>query len=239
MKFASPYRNAHVRRNRRPQRKRNALGEPRAQRGAVGLALLLERRPHREQRDGRERVGERVDGERERAGDPEERAAERRADEPDGRQPPDLGRRRRGQLAPRHDRAQGADLRRREHRGGRALDERDDGIAQKASASSAIAAARLPIASARTTSAATISRFRFHRSASEARGEREERQGRMRANATRPAFAAEPVSASTSSGYASIVACVPAWDSSCPVWSSRKSRLRPSGTVLTRRSARR
>ena len=52
--------------------------------------------------------------------------------------------------------------------------------------------------------------------------------------ATKPALAAEPVSASTSSGYAIDVSRVPMFESSCPVWSSMKSRLRRSGSVLIR-----
>jgi hypothetical protein len=50
-----------------------------------------------------------------------------------------------------------------------------------------------------------------------------------------PAFAADPVTASTSSGYAIDVDCVPAFESSCPTWSSMKSRFRRRGAAVTRR----
>jgi hypothetical protein len=109
------------------------------------------------------------------------------------------------------------------------------GIAQKAIWSTRIAAARQPIATTRTPSAAIISRLRFQRSAATPAGSANTAEGRVRANATMPAFAADPVTASTSSGYAIDVDCVPASESSCPAWSSRKSRLRRRGTAVTRR----
>jgi hypothetical protein len=55
-----------------------AFCKPRTQRGEVGLALLLERCPHRKQRESRERVRDCIDDERERAREPEERTPERR-----------------------------------------------------------------------------------------------------------------------------------------------------------------
>ena len=55
---------------------------------------------------------------------------------------------------------------------------------------------------------------------------------------TRPAFAAEPVTARTSSGYASAETLDPNVESSCPAWSSMKSRLRRSGAMLTTAAAR-
>ena len=65
--------------------------------------------------------------------------------------------------------------------------------------------------------------------------ERQSANGSIRANATRPAFAAEPVNASTSSGYAIVVSCAPRPERSCPVWSSMKSRFRRRGTAVTSR----
>lgn len=108
------------------------------------------------------------------------------------------------------------------------------GIAQKAIRCSRIVAARLPIASTRTPSAAIISRLRFQRSAATPAGSAKSAQGRVRANETIPAFAADPVTASTSSGYAIDVDCVPVSESSCPIWSSMKSRFRRRGTASMR-----
>ena len=59
-----------------------AFRKPRAHRCEITLAVLLERRPHRQQRESRERIRDRVDEERERTGQPEERAAERRSAQP-------------------------------------------------------------------------------------------------------------------------------------------------------------
>jgi hypothetical protein len=56
--------------------------------------------------------------------------------------------------------------------------------------------------------------------------------GRRRANPTAPAFAAEPVTASTS-GYATNVSWLPTLESSWPLWSSIKSRFRYRGTADT------
>jgi hypothetical protein len=80
-----------------------------------------------------------------------------------------------------------------------------------------------------------MSSFRLQRSAATPAGSANRATGRMRANETTPAFAAEPVTPSTSSGYAIVVACVPAFDSNWPNCSSMKSRLRCSGPLATRR----
>ena len=53
--------------------------------------------------------------------------------------------------------------------------------------------------------------------------------GASRTKVTTPVFAAEWVTASVSSGYAIVVNDDPALDSSCPVCSRTKSRLRQSG----------
>ena len=100
--------------------------------------------------------------------------------------------------------------------------------------SSKIVAARLPIASTRTPSATIISRLRLQRSAANPAGSAKSTDGRLRANATMPALAGECVIASTSSGNAIDDDDVPALDSSCPICSSTKSRLRRRGTALTR-----
>ena len=102
-----------------------ALGEPRAQRRAVGLALLLERRPHGQQGQAREGVGDDVDQERQRPGEPEQRPPERRAGQPDHRQPARTGTGGARQLPHRHDGPQGAGLRGQEHRRAAALDKGD------------------------------------------------------------------------------------------------------------------
>jgi hypothetical protein len=57
--------------------------------------------------------------------------------------------------------------------------------------------------------------------------------GSMRTNETTPVFAADPVTSRTRSGYAIAVDCVPMLESSCPVWSSMKSRFRRRGTAFT------
>ena len=62
------------------------------------------------------------------------------------------------------------------------------------------------------------------------RAGRREPHGTTRAKPTMPALDGECVNASTSSGYAIAVDCVPAAESSWPVCSRMKSRLRRSGT---------
>ena len=111
-------------------------------------------------------------------------------------------------------------------------------IAQKTAPPARIATMRAAIAATRTPSAAIISHLRFQRSAASPAGSASSAMGRPRAKATRPAFAAEPVTASTSSGYAIDVDCVPVLESSCPAWSSRKSRLRRSGSAVNSRNRR-
>ena len=103
-----------------------ALREPRAQRRDVRLTFLLERCPHREERDGRKRVRERVDDEGDCTADPEERAAERRSREPHHSLPARLGCRGCRELVRRHDGTQRAGLSAEEQGGADALDERYD-----------------------------------------------------------------------------------------------------------------
>jgi len=74
------------------------------------------------------------------------------------------------------------------------------GIIQKASRSDRIATTRHPTASTRTASAPIISRLRSQWSAITPAGSASTVEDRARANATTPALAADPVSASTSSG---------------------------------------
>ena len=66
-----------MRRNGCRQRKREALGELSADSDSRGGAFLLEGRAHREQREERERVRDRVGGERDRPPDAVEDAADR------------------------------------------------------------------------------------------------------------------------------------------------------------------
>ena len=106
-------------------------------------------------------------------------------------------------------------------------------ISQNGASSSTSAAPRLPTARARTVSAAIIRPFRFQRSARTPAGSAKTAAGSMRANITSPVCVGEPVSESTSSGYAIVVASEPAPDSRRPVCSRRKSRLRERGTVAT------
>src|SRR5206468_2601789 len=122
--------------------------------GRVALSLFLERRTHEEDRQGRERVGHRVDDERQRTGDAEERAAE-----------------------------------------------------------------------ALITSAAIITRFRSNRSATIPAGRLKSTIGANSAAWTIPALVGEPVTARTSSGNAIRETFEPKVESSCPPWSSTKSRL--------------
>jgi hypothetical protein len=75
--------------------------------------------------------------------------------------------------------------------------------------------------------------LRFQLSASTPAKTASSAQGRVRANDTTPAFAADPVTASTSRGYAIDVDWLPVLDSSCPSWSSMKSRFRRRGTAVT------
>ena len=126
MKFASPKRSAVVRRNGVAPDEVEALGEPPPERLGYAIGGLLERRAHREQRDGREPVRHGVDDERQRAGDLEESAAERRAGQPDDRVPPGLGAGGSRELLRGDDGAERADLSRGEHRRAEALDERRD-----------------------------------------------------------------------------------------------------------------
>ena len=105
---------------------------------------------------------------------------------------------------------------------------------QKATRSSRIVTASVPIASTRTPSARIIRRLRLQRSAANPAGSAKSTHGRLRANPTTPALAGECVTARTSSGNAIDVVCVPRFDSSCPIWSSMKSRLRRRGTAVTR-----
>ncbi len=87
--------------------------------------LLLERGPHREQRESRERIRNRVDEERKRPGEPEERASERRSCEPHHCLPARFGSRGCRELARRHNRTQGAGLSTEEQGGAAAFDERN------------------------------------------------------------------------------------------------------------------
>src|SRR5215216_5358444 len=124
MKFDSPNRSAQVRRNRWSQRKRNPSASRERSDERSG-SRLLERRPHGQHRDGREGVGDGVDQERERPGEPEQRPAERRAGQPDRGQPARLGARGPWQLARRHHGAERPGLRGREQGGADAIDEGD------------------------------------------------------------------------------------------------------------------
>jgi hypothetical protein len=92
--------------------------------------------------------------------------------------------------------------------------------------SSRIAAASVAIARACTTSAVSITRLRFHRSAATPASRPNIADGRKSAKPTMPAFDGECVNASTSSGYAIAVDCDPADESSWPACSRMKSRLR-------------
>ena len=104
---------------------------------------------------------------------------------------------------------------------------------QKSVESSQIVATSTLTAATRTASAAIMMRRRFHRSAATPAGSVKRATGRMRANATNPALAGEPVMPRTSSGYAIDVIRDPRFESSCPAWSSTKSRLRRRGTAFT------
>ena len=99
----------------------------RADRRRVTLPRLLERRSDREQRDDRERVRGHVDGERQDAGEAEERAACSRPDERDRRVPRLLDGGRVGKLRRRNDRSERSYLRDVEEDEAGALDECDDG----------------------------------------------------------------------------------------------------------------
>lgn len=109
-------------------------------------------------------------------------------------------------------------------------------MSQNVACPSATVAASAAIAAARTTSEAIISRLRLTRSAASPAGKVKSQSGSERANATMPAFAGEWVSASTRSGYAICVDCVPKFDRSCPPWNSTKSRFRRRGTADTGRT---
>jgi hypothetical protein len=74
------------------------------------------------------------------------------------------------------------------------------GIGQKAAASASTMPAIAATAAARIASAPIIRCFRFHRSAASPPGSAKTASGSVRAKPTMPAFAGEPVSASTSSG---------------------------------------
>src|SRR5262249_17539453 len=106
------------------------------------------------------------------------------------------------------------------------------GIHQKPPASSAMATASTPVATTRTASEPTISHFRFQWSAAKPAGKASSARGKTRAKPTMPAFAAEPVSAGTSSGNAVIVSWGPRSDRSRRGWSSRKPRFRRSGVAV-------
>ena len=108
-------------------------------------------------------------------------------------------------------------------------------IIQSSTRSRKTTAPRLPTATARTACAPIITRRRFQRSAASPAGSANSAIGSSRANPTSPACAAEPVSASTSSGYAIPVIDDPPLESSCAAWSRRKSRLRWSGVAVTSR----
>ena len=89
-------------------------------------------------------------------------------------------------------------------------------------------------AAARTPSDTIIKARRRQRSAATPAGMAKTAIGATRAKDTMPAFTAECVRASTRSGYAIDVTCVPASDSNCPAWRRTKLRLRRSGTGGTR-----
>ena len=91
------------------------------------------------------------------------------------------------------------------------------------------------IATARTPSAAIIIRLRFQRSAATPAGRPKHGAREEPGEATTPAFAGECVTASTSSGYAIAVTCVPIDESSRPVTRSTKSRFRRSGGLTAKR----
>ena len=78
MKFAEPVEERAGAQERLAPEEAEALGDLRAQRRAVGLTLLLERRPHREQRDVEKayEIASKRNGSA--RAEPEERAAERR-----------------------------------------------------------------------------------------------------------------------------------------------------------------
>ena len=73
-------------------------------------------------------------------------------------------------------------------------------ISQNASEPSATTTTRTLTATTRTASAPIISHFRSQRSATTPAGRANSACGIVRAKSTKPAMAAEPVSASTSSG---------------------------------------
>jgi hypothetical protein len=106
-------------------------------------------------------------------------------------------------------------------------------INQNTSTPSAMIATSKLTATTRTASAPTRIHFRSQRSATTPAGSAKSACGIVRAKRTKPALVAEPVRASTSSGYAIDVNRVPMLESSCPVWSSMKSRFRRRGTAFT------
>ncbi len=110
---------------RLPPEEAEALREPRPQPREVGLAFLLERRPHSNQRESRERVRNRVDEKWQRAGEPEERTPERRPGELHRRLTAGLSAGRRRELPRWNDRAQRACIGDREEGGPHPFDEGD------------------------------------------------------------------------------------------------------------------
>ena len=181
-----------MRRNGWLQRKRNPSATCVAQAGEVGLALLLERRPHRESESDRERVRDGVDEERHGAAEREERAAERRPGEHHRRPSRPGAPSGCGQLLPGNDGAQRAGVsgveeeaipcprRTRRPRSARTRPGRGGSWRRG-----------VAIATARTPSAAIISRLRFQRSAATPAGRAKTAYGRSPAKPTMPACAGE------------------------------------------------
>lgn len=85
------------------------------------------------------------------------------------------------------------------------------------------------MAAARTRSGTTINGLRGYRSARAPAGSRISAAADMPAKLTTPANVAEWVAARASSGYTTVVMLDPVAETTCPVHSSMKSRLRRSG----------
>src|SRR5262249_35270349 len=94
------------------------------------------------------------------------------------------------------------------------------------------AATRVPAATAWAASQPSMTFLRFQRSTSAPAGSPASSWAAAVAASTSPEAAAEPVTASTSSGKAIVEALKPNPDSTWLLHSSRESRLRDSGTVI-------
>ena len=214
--------------------------DPLADAGAHGdgfpRPLLLKSDAHEQQRDRGARIGTRVGEKGNGPADLEERPSERRPD--------DAHERRGGRSAPQLPRGAARTAPRRAPRpGGRRGRQWSRRLRRSRCTRSPRTACRRararvptpPIAAARAASAPTMRARRLQWSAATPAGMASAAIGTARANDTRPALAAECVRASTRSGYAMADACVPTFDSSCPVWSNTNFRLRRSGSGGTGR----